>query len=102
MHAIALRRTAALVLAVALLIAAAPAAGAAPERAAGEPGIGPSFVQAVTAWLAALWPGAGPASALAPAWEALGSGLDPDGTPKNADSGPTDKPQLGSGLDPDG
>jgi hypothetical protein len=102
MHAFGLRRTAALVLAVALLIAAAPAAGAAPERAAGEPGIGPSLVRAVTAWLAALWPGAGPASAPVPAWEALGSGLDPDGTPQNADSGPTGEPQLGSGLDPDG
>jgi len=75
MHAFGLRRTAALVLAVALLVAAAPAAGAAPERAAGEPGIGPSLFRAVTAWLAALWPGAGPASAPAPAWEALGSEL---------------------------
>ena len=102
MHAIALRRTAALVLAVALVIAAAPAAGAAPERAAGEPGIGPSVVQAVTAWLAALWPGAGPASALAPAWEALGSGLEPAGTPKKTDGGPTAEPQLGPVLDPDG
>lgn len=102
MHAFGLRRTAALVLAVALLVAAAPAAGAAPERAAGEPGIGPSLFRAVTAWLAALWPGAGPASAPAPAWEALGSGFDPAGSLKKTDGGPTADPQLGPVLDPDG
>jgi hypothetical protein len=102
MHAFGLRRTAALVLAVALLIAAVPAAGAAPERAAGEPAIDPSLVRAVTAWLAALWPGAGPASALAPAWEALDRGFDPAGTPKKTDGGPTAEPQFGSTLDPDG
>jgi hypothetical protein len=102
MHAFGLRRTAALVLAVALVVAAAPAAGAPPERAAGEPGIGPSLFRAVTAWLAALWPGAGPASAPVPAWEALGSEVDPSGTPKSPDGGPTAEPQFGSTLDPDG
>ncbi|HUP42504.1 MAG TPA: hypothetical protein VM599_04775 [Thermoanaerobaculia bacterium] len=102
MRAFGLRRTAALVLAVALLIAAAPAAGAAPERAACEPGIGPWLFRAVTTWLAALWPGAGPASAPVPAWEALRSGLDPAGTPKKMDGEPKAEPQHGSTLDPDG
>jgi hypothetical protein len=88
MHAIGLRKATALVVALGLLVAAFPA-GAAPDRAAGEPGIGPALFQAVTAWLAALWPGASPATAPAAAWAALGAG-------------PTAGPQPGSGADPDG
>jgi hypothetical protein len=104
MHAIGLPRTAVWLVVLGLLAAAAPAA-AAPDRAVGEPGIAPPLFQALTAWLAALWPGGGPTLTSAPAWAAsaagptvepqLGGEIDPNG-------GPTVEPQHGIDLDPNG
>jgi hypothetical protein len=104
MHAIGLRRTAALLVALLLLAAAAPAA-AAPERAAGEPGIGPSLFHALTAWLADLWPGSGLVSAPAPA--CASSGAETSAEPQlggeiDPNCGPTVEPQLGCEIDPNG
>jgi len=104
MHAIGLRKAAALVVALALLVAAAPAA-AAPDRTAVEPGIGPSLFQAFTAWLAVLWPGSGPGAEPAPAWAA--SGAWPAARPSlasaaDSDEEPTVRPQLGGDIDPNG
>ena len=104
MHAIGLRKAAALVVALGLLVAAAPAA-AAPDRTAVEPGIGPSLFQAFTAWLAVLWPGSGPDAEPAPAWAASGAGpmAGPQlGNEPNPEGEPTAQPQLGSVADPDG
>ena len=104
MHVRAVRKAAAIVVALGLLVAAAPAA-AAPGRTAGDPAIGPSFFDALTAWFAALWPGSGLVSAPAPACASSGAETSAErqfGGESDPDGGPTVEPQLGCEIDPNG
>jgi len=106
MRTIRPRRAAALLAVLALLLAALPAAAAPNRTATNEPGVGVPLLDALTAWLAALWPGTGSPSTPESVWEALGGVLDPDGAPQLA-SAPAPEPQsiseaLGSVLDPGG
>lgn len=111
------RRVAALLMVLTLLAAAVPALAAPLPSLDGEPaasGSAPSFVEALFAWLAGIWPVLGlPAAAregsavpdakLASSLrgddgQATGGGA---GTESTSDE-PTAEPQLGPGLDPGG
>ena len=109
MRAKTLRIAAAVLVVLGLVTAAAPAA-AAPARV--ETSVGPALLQQLTAWLAGLWPGAGPGSAEGPEGLAqrLGPVANPDGefaAPQHrpgasSDDDPTADPQLGPVADPNG
>jgi hypothetical protein len=109
MKRIRLQAGAALLLAAALLLTAAPATAGPPARPAETAAVAPSFFDALAAWLAALWPGSGLGSPVAPAWQALGSEGEASGEPApqhGADldpaGEPTPQPQHGIDLDPNG
>ncbi|HUP41844.1 MAG TPA: hypothetical protein VM599_01400 [Thermoanaerobaculia bacterium] len=101
------RRAAALLLAAAFLVAATPPAAAPATRGAGEARSAPSLLDALSAWLAALWPGAAPGGAPAAGWSTVGAGGEPTPEPQLGSEldpygGLTPEPQLGSVGDPDG
>jgi hypothetical protein len=68
-----------------------------------------SWLDAVAAWVAGLWPGSVAASAPTAAPQALGGDIDPDGTAAESrgagtslGDGPTVEPKLGGYVDPSG
>jgi hypothetical protein len=82
-------------------LAATPAAAAPPAWSA------PGLVDALAAWLAALWPGGAPGETPAPVWATVGGGGEPAagtqlGGDLDPDGEPTAEPQLGGDLDPNG
>lgn len=98
------RRAVAALVAVCLLLAALPAA-AAPEPAPADPRADLLLLQALTAWLGALWPGSVPLARPAPAAEASHGGATdepPLGSEAGSDDEPTAQPQLGPDADPHG
>jgi hypothetical protein len=97
-------RAAALLAVLALLLAAWPAAAAPGRTTADDPGVVSPLFDALTAWLATLWPGTGPPPAPEPQadWGPLGPVADPGGAPQPESGGPTGRPQLGPDADPDG
>jgi hypothetical protein len=102
MRTIRPRRAAALLAVLALLLAAWPAAAAPGRTTADDPGVVSPLFDALTAWLATLWPGTGAPPEPQSAWGPLGSDLDPGGAPQPTSGGPTATPQLGPDADPDG
>ena len=97
MHSTAPRKMGALLLAGALVVVLAAPVAAAPARAVDH---GPTFLQAVAAWLAAWLPGtpAGPTLHAAPT--PIGPGADPSGAEATTTDGPAVTPQLGAKAAP--
>lgn len=103
MHSKKARRVPALLLVIGLLVVGAPAAAAPDGSASGEPTTGSSLIEALTGWLASLWPVPGSSEARAPAWAATGAEVEPHNPGEaGTDDDPTAEPQLGAEIDPDG
>ncbi|HSL81239.1 MAG TPA: hypothetical protein VLF66_00600 [Thermoanaerobaculia bacterium] len=95
------RRAAALLVAAVLLSTALPAAASPPAWSAA------GLLDALTDWLAALWPGGAPGELPTPSRASVGGDDDGSAGPAVGSAGEssddlTANPQLGGDLDPDG